>query len=426
MEIVKRKDSVDQCPAEISSAPKEKTFFRDNMEYLEALVFETKVRLAVVYLRENNSYFSLSGQKESPLLQPDKIKVPEKKDFLIQKLFPGEVTLSQMESFLGKVTKENRKLAEGSFHKGIEFPFEHICISFGLDLFERTILSILTAKSLGKESEDFFNHFMEGSRNSSGEGMEIEALINITRPGFREKFENQKYFSQTGTLIKEEIVSLEGAGRNMPVSSILKMSVSLSDWALRYILGDRNTYGNSLSFIIRDRKPIAWERVILSERIKDEIIKLAENYSRRKNQIKEDQISQFYGYGKALTFLFSGPSGTGKTMLAHALANRLNKDLLSLNLTAVYGSHDLNIEDTIRSIFREARLSEGIVFFDECDDIFREDSIASRALLIQIEKADCITILATNEIKELDPALDRRIIMQVPFDLPDEIQREQI
>jgi AAA+ superfamily predicted ATPase len=426
MEIVKRKDPVDQCPAEVPPTSNEKTFFKDNLEYLEALVFEAKIRLAVAYLRENSSYLPLSGQKESPLIHSDKIELPKEKDLLIQNLFPGEVTLSKMESFLEKVVKENKKLTEGSFRKGIEFPLEHICSSFRLDPFEISILTILTAKSLGKESEDFFNHFMEGSRNSSDGGMEIEALINIIRPGFREKFENQKYFGQAGSLIKEEIVFLEEDRRNMPVSSILKMSVSLADWTLRYILGDRNIYGNSLSFIFRDRIPIDWERVILAEKIKDEIIKLAENYSRRKTRIEKDQISQFYGYGKGLTFLFSGPSGTGKTMLAHALANRLKKDLLSLNLTAVYGSFDLNIEDAIRSVFREARLSEGIVFFDECDDIFREDSSASRILLIEIEKADCITILATNEIKELDPALDRRIIMQVPFYLPDEIQREQI
>ena len=50
----------------------------------------------------------------------------------------------------------------------------------------------------------------------------------------------------------------------------------------------------------------------------------------------------------------------------------------------------------------------------------------SRTLLIELEKAKCITILATNRVIRLEPSLDRRISMKVPFSLPDERQREEI
>jgi len=426
MEVVKRKSPVEGPPDQIDPLYQEKPIFRDNLEYLEALAFETKLRVAVTYIRERNSPISPAGSETCQNPGPNKMKPNEKTNELFPELFPEEVTLPQMEDFLEKVTKENRKKTEATLHQGIELPFEQLCASFGLDHFERTLLQLLTAKSLGKGLADFFNRFTEEGRSFSHVGMKTEILVNIIRPGFREKFLNQKYFSQAGTLIKEDIIILEGTGRNIPVSNILKVTVFLSDWTLRYILGDQNVYGTSLPFITRDRRPIALERVILPQGIKNEIIRLAENYSQQKDRTSETALSQFYGYGKGLTFLFAGPSGTGKTMLAHALAHRLNKDLLTLNLTAIYGNDDLTFEDAMRFIFREARLSDGIVFFDECDDLFREDSVPSRALLIEIEKSDCITILATNEAKELDPALDRRIIMQVPFHLPDEVQREEI
>ena len=39
-------------------------------------------------------------------------------------------------------------------------------------------------------------------------------------------------------------------------------------------------------------------------------------------------------------------------------------------------------EDLIKYLFKEARLSDGIVFFDECDEIFHAGSRDSRTLLI--------------------------------------------
>lgn len=50
----------------------------------------------------------------------------------------------------------------------------------------------------------------------------------------------------------------------------------------------------------------------------------------------------------------------------------------------------------------------------------------SRTFLIEIEKAECITILATNKTITMDPALDRRISLKIPFALPNEKQRRAI
>ena len=61
----------------------------------------------------------------------------------------------------------------------------------------------------------------------------------------------------------------------------------------------------------------------------------------------------------------------------------------------------------------------GIVFFDECDDLLTEGTHLSRLVLIEIEKARCITILATNQAFRLDPSFERRITMKVPFAAPD-------
>lgn len=112
-------------------------------------------------------------------------------------------------------------------------------------------------------------------------------------------------------------------------------------------------------------------------------------------------------------------------MLAHALAGSLNKELLSVNMELA-SQHRASSEDLIKYLFKEAKLTDGIVFFDECEESFHDGSRDSRSLLIELEKSDCITILATNRVFGMDPSLDRRISMKVPFSFPDKIRRESI
>jgi SpoVK/Ycf46/Vps4 family AAA+-type ATPase len=76
--------------------------------------------------------------------------------------------------------------------------------------------------------------------------------------------------------------------------------------------------------------------------------------------------------------------------------------------------------------FREAAMLNGFVFFDEADDLFKEGSYLSRMLLIQIEKARCVVIFATNKGGQIDPAMERRLSMKIHFPLPDTEQRLKI
>lgn len=101
-------------------------------------------------------------------------------------------------------------------------------------------------------------------------------------------------------------------------------------------------------------------------------------------------------------------------MLAQGIANRFGKEVISLNITEVSERRG-SPEDLLEAIFYEASMHGAIVLLDECDDLFENNSRISRALLIEIEKAHCVVILATNKPVDLDPAMDRRIAMKVPF-----------
>ena len=131
------------------------------------------------------------------------------------------------------------------------------------------------------------------------------------------------------------------------------------------------------------------------------------------------------GYGTALVLMFHGPSGTGKTMLAKAPAARCGRELISLCASDL-SEIPMCDDEVMAELFREASLQNSIVLLDECDDLFLNNSPASRALLIEIEKARCVVILATNKPVDLDPAMERRITRKISFPLPGAQLRQEM
>ena len=72
--------------------------------------------------------------------------------------------------------------------------------------------------------------------------------------------------------------------------------------------------------------------------------------------------------------LFAGPSGTGKTMAAEALARDLHLELYRVDLTRVVSKYIGETEKNLSRIFAQAAASRAILFFDEADALFGKRS----------------------------------------------------
>jgi SpoVK/Ycf46/Vps4 family AAA+-type ATPase len=141
--------------------------------------------------------------------------------------------------------------------------------------------------------------------------------------------------------------------------------------------------------------------------------------------------------GKGLNVLFTGPSGTGKTMAAEVLAHELALDLLQIDLSSVVSKYIGETEKNLSAIFREAEQSQALLFFDEADSLFgkrtevkdahdRYDNIEVKYLLQRFEQYEGVVVLATNLQRNIDDAFLRRIKEVVDFPFPDEKLRERI
>jgi hypothetical protein len=135
--------------------------------------------------------------------------------------------------------------------------------------------------------------------------------------------------------------------------------------------------------------------------------------------------------GRAITALFAGASGTGKTMAAEAIADRLRLDLHRVDLAAVVSKYIGETEKNLRAVFDAAERSGAVLFFDEADALFgkrtdvkdahdRYANIEVDYLLQRMEDyGGGVAILATNRRWLLDHAFLRRLRFVVEFPFPD-------
>jgi SpoVK/Ycf46/Vps4 family AAA+-type ATPase len=134
--------------------------------------------------------------------------------------------------------------------------------------------------------------------------------------------------------------------------------------------------------------------------------------------------------GRGLAALLSGPSGTGKSMTAEAIAHELGQNLYPVRMDSIVSKYVGETEKNLAAVFAAAHQTEAIVFFDEADAIFagRLDGQDHHAryinqqvnvLLTELEKFDGVVLLATNRPEALDTAFERRIRYHIRFGPPD-------
>lgn len=164
------------------------------------------------------------------------------------------------------------------------------------------------------------------------------------------------------------------------------------------------------------------------------VVTMAKKQSRMNHDLHSAGIIP---YGKGVSALFYGPSGTGKTMAAQAIANELGLSLWRVDLSQILDKYIGETEKHLSQVFMTASRQNTLLFFDEADALFgkrsgissshdRYANIETSFLLQKIESYDGIALLATNLYKNFDPAFLRRINIIARFSMPDAPLREEL
>lgn len=180
---------------------------------------------------------------------------------------------------------------------------------------------------------------------------------------------------------------------------------------------------NIIDLLIFDREKVEWDDVVLNESNQKALDTLLKEFS----YIEELKKYNLPVNNKILLF---GHSGCGKTMTAKAIASKLNKPLLVLDLSSFVSSRIGETAKNIKMVFDKAERERAVLFLDEFDHLGKmrgnddHDVGEMRRLvnaLIQLidqfsEKS--LLIAATNHTEILDVALMRRFQVKIGYEMP--------
>jgi SpoVK/Ycf46/Vps4 family AAA+-type ATPase len=135
--------------------------------------------------------------------------------------------------------------------------------------------------------------------------------------------------------------------------------------------------------------------------------------------------------------LLTGPSGTGKTLAARAIANSLGRPLYRIDLSAVVSKWVGETEKNLRTALAAAELAGAVLLFDEGDALFGKRGEVSKGtdryanievsyLLQAIEAFDGIAVVTSNLRSNIDEAFERRFDVAIEFTAPSRRERALI
>ena len=184
--------------------------------------------------------------------------------------------------------------------------------------------------------------------------------------------------------------------------------------------------------------PVAgWNDLVLPEAQKQILKEISMQVKHRRKVYQEWGFSSIGSRGLGISALFSGESGTGKTMASEVLANELQLDLYRIDLSQVVNKYIGETEKNLKQIFDAAEEGGAILLFDEADALFgkrsdvkdshdRYSNIEVSYLLQRMEAYGGLAILTTNMKNAIDKAFLRRIRFVVQFPYPDAVHRAEI
>jgi AAA+ superfamily predicted ATPase len=276
--------------------------------------------------------------------------------------------------------------------------------------------------------------------------MRPTATITVTVPPFEARVELWSRHLGAGAGLSRDDLHRVAATYNLGISGILGASgtaLEMASFAGASLGRDhvqqavRQLFDSDLSTIAR-RVEVrqTWADLVLPEDLERSVRSIVDRVQYRGQVLGKWGFARKVGKGLGLTVLFSGEPGTGKSMVAGLLAAELGLDLYVVDLSQVTSKWLGETEKNIGRTFDAAEAGHVLLLFDEADSLLGKRTSDVRSsndryanqetnfILARLEQFEGIAFFTTNLASAIDPAIARRMSVNVQFPFPDLETRE--
>lgn len=267
--------------------------------------------------------------------------------------------------------------------------------------------------------------------------------------------DSRKLIMRSSELRKKRYIGF----KNRTISELERSKIGISEIAISKILGGeeervkeiseetesndslfsqlREKESEDNSLLVKEEPQYSFEEVILPSQMKQSILSVLDQYEESDKFYEDWNMKSVMDDGKGINLLFSGPSGTGKTMMAKGIGSYLDKEVRYVAFDSLLSSYYAGSERNIGKLFEEINESDCVVIIDEADGLLNRrgqasssaDSTENRVVdifLRELEKHKGIVVMTSNFSKNIDKAVDRRLDLSLQFPFPDEKARGKI
>ncbi len=381
------------------------------------------------YLEALNRYCSLLVTR-CLNFWPRSSHYPAQSETLVRGIFNQFESTPLLQEFETKIKKAEEKIEEikeKAGERGVIIPLEKLCADYELNKDEWIILSLL-----------FINRFSDKMLN----GLQLLQAVSFNE----NPLSKIELLSPKGKLRETGLIKSEGERRfNNERLLLFEQSFSLNEEIFWQIAGVENgpelegsetdrTQGSLL--LIREPE-VSFEHLVLPTEMKEKIDNALWQYENGSEVYERYGLKEKIPYGRAVVMLFYGPPGTGKTATSEAIARQLNKKIGVANYAQIYDPWVGESEKNIIRTFAEAKRHNCIILFDEADALFsqrlneshsvdRMHNLMTNLLMQKLERFSGIIILTTNREVVIDKAFERRILLKLKFEMPNQELRAKI
>ena len=261
--------------------------------------------------------------------------------------------------------------------------------------------------------------------------VDLERLAQITHAFVGADLE--ALCKEAGMVALRRYLSLEGENH---LDAILSTSARLQITMEDFLTALREIEPTATREFYTERSTVKWHHVGGLKKIKETLVSIVDWPTKYPDLFAAGKVRPPRG------ILFSGPSGTGKTLMARALAGETGLNFISISGPILFSKWLGESEKALHQIFKKAKQSAPcILFFDEIDGListrgYVSDGGTTERMASQFfneldnlsDLSQVIVLGATNREDLLDPTLMRagRLDYVLQFPIPDEKDRLEI